>query len=119
MRHIGIDAQPAALDRGQTWVDDAVGEDAIVASVPGAIAQEGTGTVPYWDLEFWNESVARQLSYENTQAHHTELGSGQLSVNPTDGSLTLSEPVGHLVVPGGRPALRARRQRLRRMRGSS
>jgi hypothetical protein len=99
MRHLGIDAQPAALDRGQTWVDDAVGEDAIVASVPGAIAQEGTGTAPYWDLEFWNASVARQLSYENTQAHHTELGSGQLGVNPADGSLTLSEPVRHLVVP--------------------
>ncbi|MBA2516989.1 MAG: hypothetical protein H0V22_06685, partial [Solirubrobacterales bacterium] len=96
-RHLGIETQPA-LHRGQDWVDGAV-DDATVASVPGAISQQGTGTVPYWDLEFWNKTVARQLSYQNSQAHHTELGSGQLAVNPDDGSLQLSESVRYLALP--------------------
>ncbi len=94
---LDLDAQPQPLHRGQDWVQQRV-PDGRVGSIPGALTREGSSVAAFWDLEFWNPVVGVQFAWRDTTAHHTELGSEHMTLQP-DGALDFGVPVSHVVVP--------------------
>lgn len=65
----GTSGRPLTLDQGGVfdWIDRAVGPTSTVAMLPYPVVPGDywAGTAFWWDAEFWNESVTRDVVYRN------------------------------------------------------
>jgi hypothetical protein len=77
----------------QDWIDAAVPGSASVALVPGGMQ----GPVPWWEAEFWNRSVDRELRVGAVETY-TPFPVLDVSIDDRGGRLAGPQPSDYLVV---------------------
>ncbi len=91
--------EPALVSSGpgqRDWIDAAVPNGSSVALVPGGV----DGPVPWWEAEFWNRSVDRELQVAGGETF-TPFPVLDVSIDRESGRLVGRQPSGYLVVASG------------------
>jgi hypothetical protein len=106
---LGLSGKPR-LDRGQDWVDDAIGAGETVAMLATPVGDVAASRRTWWDVEFWNKSVNRMIAVEPAW-RDTGFPTMERTIDPETGLLEPRTEVGYAVVatgdkrfrPAGRP----------------
>jgi len=91
--------EPALVSSGpgqRDWIDAAVPNGSSVALVPGGV----DGPVPWWEAEFWNRSVDRELQVAGGETF-TPFPALDMSIDRDTGRLVGRQPSGYLLVASG------------------
>ena len=89
---------PLQRERGLDWVDDVLPDGAKAGFTPAVIADIDTTRRAWWDLEFWNKSVARMYDYEPAWRDGA-FPVQRMRVDPATGAIAVRDPLRHVVVP--------------------
>jgi hypothetical protein len=89
---------PLQRERGLNWVDDVLPDGAKAAFTPAVIGDIDTTRRAWWDLEFWNKSVARMYDYEPAW-RDSVFPMQRMRVDPATGAIAVRDPLRYVVAP--------------------